>query len=106
MTTVALPDEGDILEHRNDKNHIEEEESEEALVSEARDDATTTTQRMKNEIDKVLSQRKVMQKQASHSRKANGNSGASQVGWSITLQFFFAMVASGMTTAGFLIRHS
>ncbi|KAG0439459.1 hypothetical protein HPB47_016639 [Ixodes persulcatus] len=64
MTTVALPDEGDILEHRDDKNHIEEEESEEALVSEARDDATTTTQRMKNEIDKVLSQRKVMQKQA------------------------------------------
>ncbi|KAG0445433.1 hypothetical protein HPB47_015169 [Ixodes persulcatus] len=106
MTTVVSPDEGDILEHRDDKNQIEEEEFEEALVSEARDDATATTQTMKNEIDMVLSQRKVMQKQAAHSRKANGNSSASLVGWSITLQLFFTVVASGMTTAGFSVRHS
>ncbi|KAG0418092.1 hypothetical protein HPB47_005135 [Ixodes persulcatus] len=106
MTTVASPDEGDILEHRDDRNQIEKEDSEEALASEALTDATATTQTMKNEIDLVLSQRKVMQKQAAHSRKANRNSSASLVGWSITLQLFFAVVASGMTTAGFLVRHS
>ncbi|KAM7315739.1 connectin-like [Ixodes scapularis] len=106
MTTVASPHEGDILEHRDDRNQIEEEDSEEALASEARGDATATTQTMKNEIDMMLSQRKVMQKEAAHSRKDNGNSGASLVGWSITLQLFFAVATSGMTTAGILVRHS
>ncbi|XP_040074731.1 uncharacterized protein LOC120846891 [Ixodes scapularis] len=106
MTTVASPDEGEILEHRDDRDQIEEEESEEGVVLETRDDATATTQTMKNEIDMVLSQRKVMQKQAAHSRKDNGNSGTSLVSLSITLQLFFAVVASGMTTAVFLVRHS
>ncbi|XP_029844554.2 connectin-like [Ixodes scapularis] len=106
MTTVASPHEGDILEHRDDRNQIEEEDSEEALASEARGDATATTQTMKNEIDMMLSQRKVMQKEAAHSRKDNGNSGASLVGWSITLQLFFAVATSGMTAAGILVRHS
>ncbi|CAN7984392.1 unnamed protein product, partial [Ixodes hexagonus] len=95
MTAVASPDQSDDYVHPDDRNHFEEKPSEEAPskpLETIQDDPTAATHEMKNDVDVVLSQQKATEKQAAHSGKANGNSGASPLGKSVVLQLSVVVV--------------